>query len=77
MEPATYHLLVDKLKDEPVFHNDSNNPQMPVHLQILIALKRFGAYGNGVAISEVADWAGVGHEIVDLVSFTFLDSFVQ
>ena len=77
MEPATYHLLVDKLKDEPVFHNDSNNPQMPVHLQILIALKRFGAYGNGVAISEVADWVGVGHGTVDLVRVTSFNVFTH
>ena len=75
MEPTTYHLLVDKLKDKPVFHNNFNNPQMLVHLQIFIVLKCFGAYGNEVAISEVADWAKVGHGIVDLVRATNFNIF--
>lgn len=77
MEPATYHLLVNKLENEPVFHNDSNNLQMPVHLQILIALKQFETYGNGVTISEVADWAGIGHGTVDLVKIISFETFFK
>ena len=77
MKPTTYHLLVDKLKKEPVFHNNFNNSQIFVHLQILIALKSFKAYGNKVAISEVADWAEVGHGIFDLVRITPFNIFTH
>ena len=55
MELATYLLLVDRLKDKLVFHNDSNNAQMPINLQIFIAFKRFETYRNRSSVHEIAD----------------------
>ena len=40
---------------------------MPVYKQVYIILKRLGVYGNGMALNEIADWAGVGFGTVDLV----------
>jgi hypothetical protein len=51
-----------------MFHNNSNNPQMPVDEQLAIALFCFGHYGNGVSTMKVALWAGVGFGTVSLVT---------
>ena len=76
MEPVTYFLLIDRLKDELVFHNDSNNVQMPINLQIFIAFKRFRTYGNGSLVHKIANWAGIGHGTVDLVRLIFFEAFI-
>lgn len=68
IDPVTFDLLVDTLKDQPIFHNESHIPQMPVERQIFIALKQFGIYGNGGSVYEIAEWAGIGHGTVDLVT---------
>ena len=38
---------------------------MPVEEQVAIALYRFGHFGNGVALVQVVNWAGVGYGTVD------------
>ncbi|KAH9159806.1 hypothetical protein EDB89DRAFT_1864238, partial [Lactarius sanguifluus] len=56
--------LVKAIQYHPSFHNDSNNPQMPVERQVAIVLFRFGHYGNAVSTMKVALWAGVGYGTV-------------
>ena len=41
---------------------------MPVERQVLIALKRFGAYGNGISLHDIAEWAGIAYGMVDLIT---------
>ncbi len=41
---------------------------MPVERQVLIALKRFGAYRNGMSLHDVAEWARIGYGTVDLIT---------
>lgn len=36
VNPATFDHIVDKIKDDPVFYNNSNNPQIPVEEQLAI-----------------------------------------
>jgi hypothetical protein len=62
--PQCFDDLVTTIKDDPVFHNNSNNPQMPV----AIALYHFGHYGNAASQMKVALWAGVGYGTVSLVT---------
>ncbi|KAH9952251.1 hypothetical protein BGW80DRAFT_1440900 [Lactifluus volemus] len=66
--PGCFDDLVNVLKDDPVFHNNSNNPQMPIDEQLAITLFRFGHYGNAASILKVALWAGVGYGTVPLVT---------
>jgi len=66
--PQCFDLLVSALQDDPVFHNESNFPQMPVEEQVAIALYRFGHFGNAVSNMKVALWAGVGYGTVRLVT---------
>ena len=47
IDPHCFDSLVEAIHDEEIFHNNSNNPQMPVDEQVVIALYCFGHYGNG------------------------------
>jgi len=68
IDPGCFDDLVHVLKDDPVFHNNSHNPQMPVDEQFAIALFRFGHYGNAASMLKVALWAGIGFGTVPLVT---------
>ena len=60
VSPATFDKIVAKIKDDPVFFNNSNNPQIPVEEQLAITLYRFGHDGNASSQAEVGRWAGAG-----------------
>lgn len=68
MTLASFDPLISELKRTDVFHNQSNNTEMPVERQVLIALKRFGIYGNGISLHDVVEWAGIGYGTVDLIT---------
>lgn len=68
INPPCFDALVLAIQDEDVFHNNSNNAQMPVEQQVAIALYRFGHFGNAASTMKVALWAGVGFGTVPLVT---------
>ncbi|KAJ6483495.1 hypothetical protein C8R47DRAFT_960641 [Mycena vitilis] len=68
MSPYTFDKLVDRLAEDPVFANNSQNAQMPVEDQVAIALYRFGHSGNAASLQKVANWAGVGKGTISLVT---------
>ena len=72
--PACFDDLVQSIKDHPVFHNSSNNAQMPVDEQVAIALYRFGHYGNAASTMKVALWAGVGYGTVRNVTIRVMSA---
>nr|GAT51887.1 predicted protein [Mycena chlorophos] len=58
---ATFDALVAAIKDDLVFHNNSDTAgQLPVESQLAITLYRFGHYGNGVSVRKVGLQLGVG-----------------
>ncbi|KAJ7230422.1 hypothetical protein GGX14DRAFT_344159 [Mycena pura] len=59
VEPHIFDGLVQLVHDHHIFMNNSNNPQLSVHIQLAIFLYRAGHYGNSAAPGEVAQWAGV------------------
>ncbi|KAF8581346.1 hypothetical protein K439DRAFT_1654083 [Ramaria rubella] len=59
--PATFDALVLKIQDDPVFHNNSPNPQIPVDNQLAVTLFRFSHFGNAASTQKVGLWAGVGY----------------
>ncbi|KIP12161.1 hypothetical protein PHLGIDRAFT_57966, partial [Phlebiopsis gigantea 11061_1 CR5-6] len=67
--PACFDSLLHAIQPDPIFHNNSNNEQMPLSEQLAIALIRFGHYGNGASVRKIALWAGVGFGTVDLATF--------
>lgn len=66
--PACFDALLAAISNNPIFFNDSPNEQISVEVQLAVALYRFGHYGNGASILEVAIWAGIGYGSVDLVT---------
>lgn len=66
--PFTFDRLVARLADDPIFTNNSEKAQMPVENQVAIALWRFGRFGNGATLQQVANWAGCGKGTADLVT---------
>ncbi|KAH9974181.1 hypothetical protein BGW80DRAFT_1170848 [Lactifluus volemus] len=59
VKPETFDSLVALIIDNPVFYNDSNCSQFPVHLQLCVFLFRVGHYGNAASPEDTAQWAGV------------------
>lgn len=70
MEPEAFDVLVQALENEDIFYNSSSNSfgQIPVERQLLIALIRFGSYGNGASLAKIASLCGVGTGTVELVT---------
>ncbi|KAG2740584.1 hypothetical protein P692DRAFT_201667912, partial [Suillus brevipes Sb2] len=66
VNPDTFDKIVEKIKDDTVFFNNSNNPQQPVEEQLAITLYRFGHNGNAASQSQAARWAAGGHGTVSL-----------
>jgi hypothetical protein len=66
VSPATFDKILAKIADNPVFFNNSNNPQLAVEDQLAIVLYRFGHDGNAASLQSVANWAGVGKGTVTL-----------
>ena len=54
IDPSCFDDLIEVIKDDEVFQNNYNNPQMAVNEQLSIALYRFGHYGNAVSTMKVA-----------------------
>jgi hypothetical protein len=65
---SCFDALVSVLEEDPIFHNNSPNEQMPVVEQLAIALYRFGHYGNGASVKKVALLFGVGYGTVKVVT---------
>ena len=59
VEPQTFDSLVSRIEDHPIFHNNSNNSQLPVYIQLYIFLFHAGHYGNASSPEDTAQWAGV------------------
>jgi hypothetical protein len=57
--PETFDCLVYLIEGHSVFHNNSNNQQMPIPVQLAIFLNRLGHYGNSATLDDIAEWAGV------------------
>ncbi|KAF7368124.1 DDE Tnp4 domain-containing protein [Mycena sanguinolenta] len=68
VSPLTFDTLVKALEDDPIFFNNSNQPQLPVEHQVAVALYRFGHDGNAASLQAVANWAGLGKGTVHLAT---------
>ena len=51
--------IVDIIQDHHIFHSNSNNPQLPVQIQMAIFLNAAGYYGNAATSQDLAKRAGV------------------
>lgn len=77
VSPTTFDKLVDKLRHDPVFCNNSNNAQISVEEQVAVGLYRFGHNGNAASLQGVANWAGLGKGTVHLITRRFLTAVLR
>ena len=68
VSPSAFDRIVEKIEDDPIFSNNSQNDQMPVEHQLAILLYRFGHFGNAASLDDVAKWAGYAKGTVILAT---------
>jgi hypothetical protein len=61
VNPATFNKIVDNIKNDLIFFNNSNNPQIPMEQQLVITLYHFGHDGNAASQAAVGCWTGGGN----------------
>jgi len=59
VDPPVFTELVNRINNHPVFYNNSNNPQLPVPVQLAIFLNSAGHYGNAATTEDIVEWAGM------------------
>lgn len=74
ISPFVFQVILELIKDHPVFSNNSNNPQIPVDYQLAVALYRLGRYGNGSSVQDVAMIAGISSGGVELCTNRCFDA---
>ncbi|KAI7946204.1 hypothetical protein MJO29_010731 [Puccinia striiformis f. sp. tritici] len=66
MTRASFLKLCAHVAHDPVFQNNSNNPQRPITEQMMVTLKRLGCFGNGASVGMLARFFRVGEGTVEL-----------
>lgn len=54
MSKENFFQLLALIEKHEIFHTAGRRPQRPVHHQLLVALKRFGCFGNGASVGNIA-----------------------
>ena len=57
--PEVFAGIAQRISGHPVFYNASNNPQLPMPIQLAIFLNAAGHYGNALTTEDLAEWVGV------------------
>ena len=66
VSPYVFQVLVELIRDHPIFHNNSNNSQAPVEQQLAVTLFRMGRFGNAASLEDIAREAGCAEGTVEL-----------
>jgi hypothetical protein len=65
VSPHVFNTIVALIANHPTFHNNSNNNQAPVEVQLAVFLYRMGRYGNGASVQDIARIAGCSEGSVE------------
>ncbi len=65
VSPHVFDVIIDLIKDHPVFFNNSNYPQAPVEFQLAVTLFRMGRFGNAASLEDIAREAGCSEGSVE------------
>jgi hypothetical protein len=66
VSPHVFNFILDLIKDHPVFQNNSNTPQAPIHVQLAVTLYHVGHFGNGACLEDIAWDAGYSEGAVEM-----------
>ncbi|KAI7940683.1 hypothetical protein MJO28_012968 [Puccinia striiformis f. sp. tritici] len=61
----SFFSLANTLKDHYIFYNNSNNPQAPVEMQLIVALSHLGMCGNGGSPHVLAQFYNISPGLVE------------
>ena len=59
VSPQVFDVILYFIHDQPIFQNNSNNPQAPIPTQLAVTLYRMGRYGNGASTEDLARVSGI------------------
>lgn len=62
----TFKLILEKIENHPVFHNNSFCGQTDVRIQLALCPERFGFYENRISSGRIARAYGFGRGTVSL-----------
>ncbi|KAG5635170.1 hypothetical protein H0H81_012170 [Sphagnurus paluster] len=77
VSPVVFMVILELIKDHPIFMNNSNVPQTPVDYQLAVTLYRMGRFGNAACLADIAREAGISEGSVELFTnrcFTAIES---
>ena len=77
ISPGTFDKIIDLIMHDPVFSNNSNHPQIPIEMQLAIALYQFGHDGNSTSLQSVANWASVSQGMVHLITHWVMTAILR
>jgi hypothetical protein len=66
ISPLIFDVIMNLIKDHPVFYSNSNVPQTDVKFQLAITLYRLGRYGNAASVGDIARNFGYSEGAVEL-----------
>lgn len=65
-DKRTFVSILNMISQHPIFHSASRKRQTPTHIQLMIALNRFGCNGNGSSIGAISRFGGMSYGTVCL-----------
>jgi hypothetical protein len=74
VSPLVFSVILELIKDHPVFTNNSNVPQTPVDVQLAVTLYHLGHYGNAASLEDVARMAGISEGSVEAFTYRCFDA---
>lgn len=78
VSPEVFQAILGLIEDHPVFHNNSNQAQESVEVQLGVTLYRMGRNGNGASLEDIARTAGCSEGAVEKYTercFRAIESF--
>jgi hypothetical protein len=69
--------ILRNIRNHPVFTNKSFNNQLSISNQLCIALYRFGRYGNGASMRDIANHFGLGEGTLDLCTNRIIKAIIE
>ncbi|KIL55662.1 hypothetical protein M378DRAFT_62003, partial [Amanita muscaria Koide BX008] len=66
VSPHVFTVVIELIKDHPIFRNNSNVPQAPVDYQLAVTLYRLGRFGNAASLADVARESGCSEGSAEL-----------
>ncbi|KDQ28677.1 hypothetical protein PLEOSDRAFT_1015044, partial [Pleurotus ostreatus PC15] len=73
ISPTSFSVLLHLIEDHLVFHNNSNNAQKPVEVQLATTLFRMGRYGNAASLEDIARITGSSEGDIKEVEKQWID----